>query len=149
MKKSMIKKVIAVAMIVVCFSVLGGLVNAYTDTISFGANYAYGYASYYRPGEANKNRFKTKLTGVNYIGMPSGTMPNGATVRFQLHKANDHSVQATYYTFHTYADYNNGTWNFNSFKPNISHTSHNNFVMVSCSGESIGATVTVKWFFTT
>ena len=149
MKKSMIKKTIAVAMTIVCLSVFGCFVNAYTETISFGANYVKGYASYYRPGEADKNRFKTKLTAVNYIGLPSGTMPSGAKVYFRLYKAYDQSVQATNYNFHTYTHYVNGTWKYDSFLSGISHTSQNNFVMASNSGESMGATVSVEWYFTT
>lgn len=148
MKKSMIKKTIAVAMTIVCLSVFGCIANAYDETISFGANFVKGFANNDHPGNSSKDKFMTRLTAVNYIGMPSGTMPSGAEVYFRVYKSN-RTTKATKYNFHNYNHFINETWKYDSFIDGVSHTSDDKFVMSSNSGESIGATVSVEWYFCT
>ncbi len=147
MKGIIFRKSVVIVIAVICITIFGCIANAfYTDTISFGPNPSKGFASssYYCNDTASK--YRAQLIAVNYIGMPSGLMPNGAKVNFRLYKPTK-IKKASELTSFTYNDMISGSWHDGGFLTGIVHNSTTKFYMASGTNASIGATVSVKWYF--
>jgi len=83
MKKRVIKKMVALILIVSCLAGMATGANATSYTISLGADHVIGYSSSRRNYYKSTN-YTTNLTSVGFIGLPPGVMPYGSTVNFAL-----------------------------------------------------------------
>ena len=148
MRKRLLKKIIVLIAIALCFSTMVVTVSAasVSDTITFPAG-GTGQASSSHPVDrTTSSGFKTKLTNVAFNGMSPGVFPYGKEVYFRLYDTSGN--KATNYNFHNATHYANGTWKYDSFLNGNTYNSGTYFYMRSNSNATIGGTVTVLWAYT-
>lgn len=148
MKKNKMCLVVAalsvVCMVSICSYVRGA---TFSESISFGANHLRGYATNYHSVDVSPSYgFRTKMTGINFVGMPSGLMPVNSSINFRLYTSKTDGADASYVTTHVYNDISIGTWNKAKFYSSVNHSYGTSFVMASnASGTNRAGTVNYNW----
>ena len=143
------KKIITIITLSLCVFSIGSASLASTkhETISFGANHATGWSdASYQMKVNSPHGFYSKLTGINYVGMPSGLMPAGAEVNFRLYTSRTTGAYVSYATTHTYSDYSNGSWEHAGYTSTPSY--NDSLIMASNSTKTnLAGTANVDWYY--
>jgi len=143
MKSKLISLIIVVATIAsLSFTTVFASMSDHSGTISYSAN-GHGYSTKDNKNES-ASKYSTKLTGVGFVGIPSGLFPNNDTKIYLV------PVDGTYTpiaprNYHTRTHMLNGTVKHDTYFSAYQGTVNNCRIKAYSNNTSLGCTVTASW----